>query len=109
MRRLSKEPAEQSAAALVLLFRSVTLSFLVLPLLTVLLQLIIVEQHIPLKRVIRQIEQAIVIKHGSLPYRLASIHHVEANAHLVPRATLGGNLLHARLKYTLVSVIHHYG
>ena len=109
MRQSPKEPAEQTSATLVLLFRSVIPRLLALPFLTVLLQLIIVEQHIPLKRVIRQIEQAIVIKHGSLPYRLASIHHVEANAHLVPRATLGGNLLHARLKYTLVSIMHHHG
>ena len=34
------------------------------------------------------------------------IHHIEPNAHLVPRAALGGNLLHAGLKYVLVAVIH---
>ena len=56
MRRLAKEPAEQSSAALVLLFRSVTLTFPVLPHFTVLPQLIIVEQQIPLKRIIYQIE-----------------------------------------------------
>ena len=43
MRRLSKEPAEQSAAAFVFLFRRVTLSFLVLSLLTIPLQLIVIE------------------------------------------------------------------
>ena len=43
MRRLVKEPAEQAATAFVFLFRSVTLSFLVLPHLTVLFQLIVVE------------------------------------------------------------------
>ena len=108
MRRLFKEPAEQSAAALVLLFRSVTLSFLVLPLHTILFQLIVIEQHIPLKRIVRQIEQ-VVVKHGSLHCRLASIHHIEPNAHLMPRAALGGNLLHTGLKYVLVAVIHHQG
>ena len=55
-------------------------------------------------RIVCQIEQVIVIKHGSLPYRLASIHHIEPNAHLMPRAALGGNLLHAGLKY--LSLIH---
>ena len=109
IRRLAKEPAERAAAAFVLLFRSVTLSFLVPPFLTVLFQIIVVEQQIPLKRIIRQIEQVIVVKHGSFPYRLASIHHIEPNAHLMPRAALGGNLLNTGLKYVLVAVIHHQG
>ena len=44
MRRLPKEPAEQTSAALVLLFRSVILSLLALSLFTILLQLIVIEQ-----------------------------------------------------------------
>ena len=43
MRQLPKEPAKQSATALVFLFRRITLSFLVLSHLTVLLQLIVIE------------------------------------------------------------------
>ena len=31
------------------------------------LQLIVIKQQVPLKRIIRQIEQVIVIKHDSLP------------------------------------------
>ena len=62
MQRLPKEPAEQTPAALVLFFRSVTLSFLVLPLLTVLFQLVVIEQQIPFKRIVYQIEQVVVIK-----------------------------------------------
>ena len=68
--------AEQTSAALVFLFRSITLSFLVLPPLAVLLQLVVIEQQIPLKRIIYQIEQVIVIKHVRLHYRLESIHNI---------------------------------
>ena len=43
MRQSPKEPAEQTSATLVLLFRSVIPRLLALPLLTVLLQLIVIE------------------------------------------------------------------
>ncbi len=61
--------------ALVLFIRTFAPGVLILLLFAVLLQLIVIEQHIPLKRIIRQIEQIVVIKRGCLPCRLASIHH----------------------------------
>ena len=75
MQQLPKEPAEQTPATFVLLFRSVALGFLVLPLFTVLPQLVIIEQQIPLKRIVCQIEQFVIIKHDRLHCRLASVHH----------------------------------
>ena len=43
MRRLAKEPAEQSAAALVLFIRTFALGVLILLLFAILLQLIVIE------------------------------------------------------------------
>ena len=76
MRQSPKEPAEQASATLVLLFRSVIPRLLALPLFAILLQFIVIEQQIPLKRIIYQIEQVIVIKHVRLHYRLESIHNI---------------------------------
>ena len=76
MRQLPKEPTEQTSAALVLFIRTFTPGVLILLLFAVLLQLIVIEQQIPLKRIVYQIEQVIVIKHVRLHYRLASIHNV---------------------------------
>ena len=67
MRQSPKEPAEQASATLVILLRYVVPCVLILPLFSILLQLIVIEQQVPLKRFIRQIKQVVVIKHDSLP------------------------------------------